>query len=384
MMPIYVQIFLVLIGLSALLYFAMTSLFFYGWIKIPVFKSGRNLNNITSVTVVIAARNEEKKIISCLNSILKQDYPEHLFEIIIVDDSSEDATIKICNDFINEISLKKIRLIKLSDYNKTSKKEAVRCGVENAKGTFIITTDADCIVGNRWIASIASYYEKSHFKLICGPVTYHKYKGFFHQFQLLDFLSMIISGAGAIGINKSFIGNAANMAFEKDAFLKVVEAQYDSTFASGDDVFLMHKIKEKVKNGIGFLKSEESIVYTEPKENLKELVLQRLRWASKSKGFRDFDAMFFAVCIFLFNFMMVSVFFVGLFNLYFFLIFMGLLFFKILADLPLIYRISSFNNRKDLMMHYLWIQCVYPFYIAFTAILSFFKTDYLWKGRRCK
>jgi len=370
------------ISLFALLYFAMTFLFFYGWMKMPFFKTEGSHNCTTSVSVVIAARNEEKNIKKCLDSISNQDYPEQLLEIVIVDDGSEDNTFLFCFDYILVNKLKNVKLLQLRDCNKSSKKEAIKYGVEHAKGDLIITTDADCTTSSVWISNFVAYYEKKHYKLICGPVTYNKYRRLFQQFQLLDFLSMIVSGAGAIGVHKSFIGNAANMAFEKNEFLMANKSRDDSEYASGDDVFLMHKIKEKSKNSIGFLKNEASIVYSEPKENLKELFLQRIRWASKSKGFRDTDAITFASLVFGFNLIIVLVFFAGLFYPSFFYAYLCLFVAKSLADFPLIYSICNFNKRKDLLLHYLWIQFFYPFYIAATAILTFLIKDYLWKGRR--
>ena len=383
-MEVFAQIIIFFVCLSGLAYLLMTSVFLYGWIKIHVFEIGKNNNRITNVSVVVAARNEENNIISCLETLVGQDYPKTLFEIIIIDDNSEDSTYLKCNDFIRKTGFTNVKLIKLADYNKVSKKEAIRCGVENASGQLIITTDADCKVGNKWMGSIVSFYEKQRFKLICGPVSYNKSKGFFQQFQLLDFLSMIISSAGAIGANKSFMGNAANMAFEKDVFYKVISNNYDSDLASGDDVFLMHKVKEKYKNSIGFIKSREAIVFTEPKKTLKELVLQRVRWASKSKGYQDKHALFFTLTVLEFNFWVVFVLFAGLFNHNFIILYLVLLVFKIVIDFPLIYSISTFNKRTDLLLHYLWVQLLYPFYIVISALFTVFTRRYEWKGRILK
>jgi len=384
MMEILIQIFIVFICFSGLMYFLMASIFFYGWIKIPEFKINKEEEILTSVSIVVAARNEENNIIACLNDLAKQDYPLALFEIIIVDDNSEDDTCEMCNDFIQKTGIHNLRLIKLADINKISKKEAIKCGVENATGQLIITTDADCSVGNKWVRSMVSFYEKKNFKLICGPVTYDKSKGLFQQFQLLDFLSMIISGAGAIGANSAFMGNAANMAFEKKVYLDVNSKIYDAAFASGDDVFLMHKVKGEYKKSIGFIKCKETTVIAKAKNTLKELVLQRVRWASKSKGYKDIHSLFFTLTVLVFNFSMVFALFAGILNTYYIHIYLLLLALKVIVDFPLIYSIISFNKRKDLLLHYWWIQLVYPFYIVVSATLSALKKHYVWKGRILK
>ena len=50
---------------------------------------------LPSITIVIPARNEEVLIGQCLESIRSQDYPGELVEVIVVDDSSDDATQEI-------------------------------------------------------------------------------------------------------------------------------------------------------------------------------------------------------------------------------------------------------------------------------------------------
>ena len=379
---IIIQILVVFVCISALMYFLMTSVFLYGWLKMPEFEAGPDEENLTPVTVVVAARNEENNILTCLDALVKQGYPKALYEIIIVDDNSEDDTCKKCNDFILEGGHSNVKLIKLTDYNKISKKEAIKCGVEKASGRLIITTDADCRMGSRWVRTIVTFYEKNKFRLICGTVNYHKSKGLFQQFQLLDFLSMIISGAGAAGAHKPFIGNAANMAFEKMVFDEVNSNTHGTGFASGDDVFLMHKIKERYKKGIGFIKAKETIVSTEARKNLTELVLQRVRWASKSKGYNDIQALFFTLTVLEFNFWMVFVLFAGFFCHNFIFLYLALLAFKIVVDFPLIYSITRFNRRTDLLLHYVWVQLVYPFFIVISALFTVFMRRYEWKGRK--
>lgn len=60
------------------------------------------------VSVLIPARNEEKNIRQCAESVLKQEYPH--FEVIVLDDNSEDGTVKI----LSELSQKydKLKVIK--------------------------------------------------------------------------------------------------------------------------------------------------------------------------------------------------------------------------------------------------------------------------------
>jgi len=61
------------------------------WQSIPTFKE-KSISRKTTVSIIIPARNESKNIIKCLNAVLNQNYPTNLFEVIVIDDFSDDDT----------------------------------------------------------------------------------------------------------------------------------------------------------------------------------------------------------------------------------------------------------------------------------------------------
>lgn len=376
-------IIVIIASISALIYTPMVLSFFVGWQRIP----GVNTNTekaSTPITVLIAARNEEEYISRCLTSLIRQDYPKHLFELIVVDDNSDDSTVAQVKSFISQYPENSIRLLQLSDIDKEGKKEAIRYGVGAATAPLIVTTDADCVMGNKWLPAMARCYEKHKPKLICGGVSYPKRKGFFQKFQALEFLSLIASGAGAIGLRKAFMGNAANMAFEKAAFMAVASRREDYHLASGDDVFLIQELKRADKNAIFFLKDRDAIVSSIPKSTLDEMIEQRIRWGFKAKGYKDFQSLFFSAAILDFNAIIVFLAFISILNP-FFIIPLALLYsLKIIVDLPLLYSIVSFCKRQDLLPHYLWIQLLYPFFLVYVGFGALFSSSYKWKGRQVR
>lgn len=66
----------------------------------------------TPISVIIPARNEEENIKSCLDTILNQSYPEHLFEVLVVDDFSSDNTAAIVSAYASQ----NIKLISLRNF----------------------------------------------------------------------------------------------------------------------------------------------------------------------------------------------------------------------------------------------------------------------------
>ena len=128
----------------------------------------------TNISVIIAVRNEENNIKPLLDSLCLQSYPTDLFEIIIVDDHSEDDTWNLLNNY--PAGNRRISFIKLADHiNKedsivSHKKKAIETGISQATGTLIVTTDADCLFHPDWLLTIARFYETHSAKFIAAPV----------------------------------------------------------------------------------------------------------------------------------------------------------------------------------------------------------------------
>src|SRR5690606_16337611 len=90
----------------------------------------------TTVSVLIAARNEEKNIGLTLQDILNQNFPVHLLEIIVVDDHSTDNTAVIVRSFSDQ----GVRLIQLNEKEPLNsyKKKAISEAINHASGELIV------------------------------------------------------------------------------------------------------------------------------------------------------------------------------------------------------------------------------------------------------
>jgi cellulose synthase/poly-beta-1,6-N-acetylglucosamine synthase-like glycosyltransferase len=171
-----------------------------------------------------------------------------------------------------------------------------------------------------------------------------------------------------------FICNGANLAYRKTAFIRVKGFEGNKRFISGDDVFLMHKMKHEFGNeAIGFAKDKNALVKTYPAKSFLAFLDQRIRWASKSTGYRDPFAIATTIIVFVFNFILSVVFFAGFYHPGLFLLFAGFLALKSAADLSLMWIVTGFNGNRQLMKWYLPFQLVYPFYIFVAGIGSLFR-----------
>jgi hypothetical protein len=203
-------------------------------------------------------------------------------------------------------------------------------------------------------------------------------KSFLQKLQTIDFLSLTASTAGATGIKHPTMCNGANLIYEKNVFYEFNDAlKYKEI--SGDDVFLLHNIKKKYLNNIHYLKSKDAIVYTEAEKSIKSFFKQRIRWASKSKSYKDFDTILSSLIVLIANFSIIVLFFVSIFihKLTFYLIIIWGT--KILIDFIFLYISGKyFTKNKNIFLIPL-LSIIYPFYVSYIAFISLIKKDLNWE-----
>ncbi|MCU0454685.1 MAG: glycosyltransferase, partial [Bacteroidales bacterium] len=135
------------------------------------------------VSVVVACRNEEKDLPGLLSGLTAQDYDPDLFEVILVDDNSDDSTWQIASGYTG------IRHFKPLKNTLRGKKYAINAGIKAGSGELIVTTDADCRHAGSWLRTIASLYSEKKPEMIICPVEMRGSPGFIQRFQELEFLS---------------------------------------------------------------------------------------------------------------------------------------------------------------------------------------------------
>jgi cellulose synthase/poly-beta-1,6-N-acetylglucosamine synthase-like glycosyltransferase len=366
-----------------LLYLIIIGIYTYGWFSLKT--STASIKTLsTKAAIIIPSRNEEANIGYILEDIVLQNYPKKHYEIIIVDDNSEDGTSKFVQDFMQHHPDLNIKLLSIEEdhTNHAYKKKAINLAIESTTCNLIITTDADCRMGNQWLTSLVGFYETKKPKMIVGPVSFHHEKSWFEKIQTVEFLSLIGITAGAISIGKPIMCNGANLAYEKSSFNEVGGFGNDS-FSSGDDVFLLLKIKKRFGNkSVRFLKNENSFVFTEAKKNLTEFLHQRTRWASKNKGF-DLKILAVSFTVFMINFLLVTGLIWGLFDSEKAGIILFLYFLKLCIELPILLGIVNFAHRMQLLWYAFPLIFLYPVYIIVTGVLGIV-ANYQWKGRTVK
>ncbi|WP_309485956.1 glycosyltransferase [Sphingobacterium spiritivorum] len=126
-----------------------------GWASISTFVTS-DATSSTTVSVLIAARNEEQVIERTINCLLNQDYPKELLEIIVIDDHSTDRTAEI----VRLYAVKGVKLLQMNESDKLNsyKKKAISNAIDIAQGEIIVTTDADCRMGRHWLSTVVGFF----------------------------------------------------------------------------------------------------------------------------------------------------------------------------------------------------------------------------------
>ncbi|WP_286882923.1 glycosyltransferase [Sphingobacterium sp. UBA5980] len=335
-----------------------------------------------TVSVIIAARNEELNIRRTIESILGQNYPRELLELIIIDDHSDDSTSLI----VKEYEEKGVKLIQLNENGRLNsyKKLAISRAIDCCHGEIIITTDADCRMGSNWLTTVINTFEKEGAYLQSSPVVYSEEKSFFERLQTLEFLYLIGLGAAGIGNKKPTTCNGANLAYRKDIFKQMGGFKGIDELASGDDELFLHKVAEQYPDRITFCKSQDAVVYTDAKPDLKSFISQRRRWASKSTKYKNKGVIALGISIWFFNLLILVAAVLALCGVKFvaWVVLFALLL-KMTVEFLFIQPLTRFASRNELLWYLPLLSLAHILYLAYIGILGNVG-KYDWKGRQVK
>jgi len=228
-----------------------------------------------TVSIIIAARNEELRILPCLESLRQLEYPADKLEILIVDDCSTDGTAAIVEEFIGRSGGMTLLSTPPEKGNLRGKTNAIAHGIRNSRGEIIMFTDADCSVSPGWVRSTVKYFTRE--TGIVGGFTILKSKTIFHGIQALDWLYLfgIASATSGLGIPLTAIGNNLSIrrtAYEETGGYEVIP------FSVTEDYSLVQTILQKTRFAMRFPLEGDAVVTSEPCGTASHLFRQKQRW----------------------------------------------------------------------------------------------------------
>jgi cellulose synthase/poly-beta-1,6-N-acetylglucosamine synthase-like glycosyltransferase len=335
---------------------------------------------ITFFSIVIPFRNESANLPLLLESIKNLNYPIELFEIILIDDFSEDDSVRQIYNWRMENGSFQTTLLENIRLSKSPKKDAISRAVPIVQKQWLVTTDADCVLPTDWLLTLDHYIQENEVAMLVGSVVYDCKKSFLHHFQLLDLLSLQGATIGSFGLGVGFMCNGANLCYTKSLFQELHGFAGNNKIASGDDVFLLQKAMQKCPDKVHFIKSQGVIVHTKPESSWAKLFEQRVRWASKTNSYDSVFGKDLAVIVFAGNSTIVLGACLFSFNLISWMLLTFLFALKFITDCILLHKTNQFLSRKR-MRFLLLSSLIYPFFCVSVAVLSWFG-KYEWKGRK--
>ena len=239
-----------------------------------------------SVSIIMPARNEAEVLERTLHSLFAQDYPGE-WEIIVVDDRSTDATPLLLENLAKESD--RLRPIRVTDENPRSpKKHALALGIKQSRGEIIATTDADCVYHPCWIREMVSHMAPD-VGVVAGLTVFDlpdNHVPVWQKIQWLDFFAQNALAAGAAGAGVPSSCNGSNLFYRREVYQEIAGFGEVSSVISGDDVLFAQRVSNKTKWKVVFAARPETTVRSLPVLTIRELIQQRLRWASKGLTYR--------------------------------------------------------------------------------------------------
>lgn len=255
------------------------------------------------VSVIVAARNEERRIGSLLQDLIEQDYPAELYEVIVANDGSTDRTADIVSDLSARCPQVHLLNIDETPAGFSPKKYALQCAVETSRGEIILATDADCRVGTQWISTMVRYFSPdvgfvigfSQFGQAGQP------QKLVERFQAFDFVTLMGVAAASTHLGVPLAASGQNLGYRRSAFDQVNGYRAISRRISGDDVLLMQLIRKHTNMKIVFASEPAGYAISAPQPTWADFINQRNRWASNGGYQLHLNPLFFAYLLLTFS-----------------------------------------------------------------------------------
>ena len=330
----------------------------------------------TRFSIIIPFRNEANHLNSLLEHLKNLDYPHPLFEVLLVNDHSEDNSLEICQAFIKKHKLKNFQVYQNQNLSKSPKKSAVLSALPFAKFDYILCTDADCIVPKNWLKAYNQKLSEQPFDFVAAPVYIQSRKGFWNNFQTLDLVCLQIIGLGSFVPKHFLMCNAANMCLKKETLITLNALEQHKDIVSGDDIFTLEQFR-LAKTNMTTLVHQDAVVKTFSEEGFQALSEQRVRWASKSKYYKNPYLIILGILVLFTNLYLVLIIPFVIFKPEIF----GLSWFaKMAIDSFVLFIGYSFFQQKIKLSTYMLTLFVYPFVTTYFGLKSL-KGKFSWKGR---
>jgi poly-beta-1,6-N-acetyl-D-glucosamine synthase len=240
------------------------------------------------VSVIICARDEAANLREFLPAVLQQDYPD--YEVIVVNDCSEDETDMVLAEFGVQFPHLKISTIKKDPLFQHNKKLAQLIGIKAAKNEILLFTDADCRPdSDQWVTLMTSHLQGER-QIVVGYGGYLAGDGLLNKYVRYDTMFIAMQYLGRALRGKPYMGVGRNLAYKKSFFLNSRGFSSHYHIPSGDDDLFVNANATPVNTAVET--APGSPTRSLPSTTFTELMKQKKRHMTTAKLYRFRDKLF--------------------------------------------------------------------------------------------
>lgn len=339
----------------------------------------RNQNNaLPTVSLIICAKNEEHRLPQLLSALARQEYPADKLEICLVDDRSSDRTGEIIEKFA--ASRSNVVPLRIDDTvpDFAPKKRAIDTAIRHTSGEIILLTDADSTPGPRWVQEMVSAFALN-VVMVCGYSPYVPRDSLWQKILALEYFSHAAVAAGGIGAGRPLTCTGSNMAYRREAYLRIGGFSGIAQWISGDDDLLLHKMHRAGIGKISYAAHPAAHAPVRPPQTWSEFKSQRTRYASKSLHYEP-SFTFALALVFLLNLLICT----GLLSAIigwwsFFVLALTIAILKAAGECLYLRRATKLFDEEQLLPIFPRAALLHPFYVVLFATLGQFK-KFSWRG----
>ena len=284
----------IVLGICFFICYLLSLLFFIkGIYKIPIEREASN-KNLNNVSVILCVRNGSKSLPFILNDLKKQNYSASI-EFIIVDDDSTDGSKKIINTFVNIDNRFKYYNTKGIKSTLKHKKKALELGIAKARYDWLLFTDVDCRVNEKWVSSMNSHYDFSDYVIGYSEVPVEN--SLVSKFQNIDFQMLMISACSSALMNYPLACTGQNQSYKKNVYKRIGGYTQIPDLLQGDDSIFLQICRKNTNLKVSFSINQGSYVRAKTHQNWKDFILQRIRWSGDANIMWKYNKIFFLIIL---------------------------------------------------------------------------------------
>ena len=250
-------------------------IYYWGIFSRLAFYKKKNISDrFKPLSVIICAKNEYSNLKKNLHLILEQDYPD--FEVVVVNDASEDETHYLLKEFSEKYAHLKVINFKKNVNFFIGKKFPLAIGIRSAKNEFLILTDADCYPSsNQWLRNIQRNYDNEKTQIVLAyspyvlePTLINYLIRFETLYTAIQYFSLALCGMPYMGVGR-------NLSYRRSLFIKNKGFSSHYHVCSGDDDIFINQVA--TKNNTCIEVDKEAQMFSFPKKSFVDWFKQKRR-----------------------------------------------------------------------------------------------------------